>query len=327
MKIPKISWPSGFQSSPDLYEDILFVAKITDWKEVKYALGSIIENLGLKGDLNVESLAILKEFCLDTTPFGDDIKQFLPTSTEIPKKEYAYREDLRSECIFTIDPLTARDLDDAVSCKELSNGNYQIGVHISDASFFLTEDTRLDEIVKNKATTIYMIDSVYHMLPVELCLHCSLLPGQDKLAFSVIWELTPSGEIVNYRIVRTVINSCAQLAYEHAQMMIEDPERKFQDSELPKIHNGFNCNDLVKIVNNLQKIAVCLKEKRRANGSLKIDQVKIGFGLDPLTGEPLQFWVQENKESNRLIEEFMLLANMTVAEWINEAYPDLAFLR
>ncbi|XP_044252405.1 DIS3-like exonuclease 2 [Tribolium madens] len=326
IKIPKISWPSGFQTKPQLYQDILFIVKITEWKDVKYALGTITENLGLNGDLKVESLAILREFCLDPTPFGDDIREFLPKNCEISTGELQNREDLRKECVFTIDPITARDLDDALSCKELTNGNFEVGVHISDASYFLPEKTRLDEIVKNKATTIYMVDNVYHMLPVELCLHCSLLPGEDKLTFSVFWELTPTGDIVNFRITRSVINSCVQLAYEHAQMMIDDPYRKFED-ELPEIHNGFTSVDLTKRVNDLQKIAVCLREKRRQNGALKIDQIKIGFALDPATGEPKEFFICENKPAHRLIEEFMLLANMTVAKWINEAYPDLAFLR
>jgi DIS3-like exonuclease 2 len=327
MKIPKISWPQGFASNPDLYSDIIFLAKISEWREVQFALGTIVENLGLSGDLKVESLAILKEFCLDTTPFDDTIKEFLPQSHTIPPKEFTYREDIRKECVFTIDPLTARDLDDAVSCKELPNGNYEVGVHISDASFYLAENTPLDRMVSHKATTIYMVDSVYHMLPVELCLHCSLLPGMDKLSFSVIWELTPVGEIVNLRIVRTVMNSCAQLAYEHAQMMIDQPGRSFTQDELPTVYNGFTAEDLSKSVNNLQKIAVHLREKRLQNGSLKIDQVKIAFHLDAATGEPQQFWIYENKPAHRLIEEFMLLANMTVAKWIEEAYPDLALLR
>ncbi|KYB25799.1 DIS3-like exonuclease 2 [Tribolium castaneum] len=327
IKIPRISWPSGFQSKPQLYQDILFIVKITDWKDVKYAIGTITENLGLSGDLKIESLAILREFCLDPTPFGDDIRPFLPKSTKISTSDLKNREDLRKECVFTIDPITARDLDDALSCKELPNGNYEVGVHISDASFFLPENTRLDEIVKSKATTIYMVDSVYHMLPVELCFHCSLLPGEDKLAFSVFWELTPTGDIVDFRIKRSVINSCVQLAYEHAQVMIDDPDRKFERDELPEIYNGFNAHDLSKRVNDLQRIAVCLREKRRQNGSLKINQIKIGFVLDPATGEPKEFYICENKPAHRLIEEFMLLANMTVAKWINEAYPDLAFLR
>ncbi|RZC43250.1 DIS3-like exonuclease 2, partial [Asbolus verrucosus] len=327
IKIPKISWPSGFQSNPKLYSDILFISKISEWKEVKYALGTIIENLGLNGDLKVESLAILREFCLDPTPYGDDIKEFLPKSSDIPEKEFDYREDLRKQCVFTIDPLTARDLDDAVSCKELPNGNFEVGVHISDASYYLKESTRLDELVKSKATTIYMVDNVYHMLPVELCLQCSLLPGLDKLAFSVFWEMTSSGEILNERVSRTVINSCVQLAYEHAQIMIEEPQKIFDDDQLPVIHNGFTPEYLTKVVNNLQMIAVNLREKRKQNGALQINQVKISFSLDPSTGQPSDFWIYTNKAAHRLIEEFMLLANMTVAKRIYEAFPDLAFLR
>lgn len=327
MKIAVINLPSGFQSNPDLYKNILFVAKMVNWKEVKYADGLLTENLGLKGDLKVESLAILREFCLDATPYGDDIKKFLPPTTDLPAKELTYRDDLRKQCIFTIDPATARDLDDAVSCKALDNGNFEVGVHISDVSFYLEENTKLDNLVRKKATTIYMVNSVYHMLPLELCLQCSLLPGEDKLTFSVFWEMTNKGEVISHRVSRSVINSCAQLSYEHAQKMIDDPDKIWSVDELPEIYNGFTPKNISEVVNNLQGIAVCLREKRKQAGSLKIDQIKLSFRLDPLSGEPQEFFVYENKPSHRLIEEFMLLANMTVAQTIFEAFPDLAFLR
>lgn len=327
MKIPTINLPSSFKSNPELYKDILFAAKMVNWKEVRFADGLLTETLGLKGDLKVESLAILREFCLDLTPYGDDIKKYLPSTTDLPESELSYREDLRKQCIFTIDPATARDLDDAVSCKALDNGNFEVGVHISDVSFYLNENTKLDNIVRKKATTIYMVDSVYHMLPLELCLQCSLLPGEDKLTFSVFWEMTDKGEIISHRISRSIINSCAQLSYEHAQVMIDVPDKIWPVNELPAIYNDFTPKHLSEVVNNLQRIAACLRENRRQAGALKIDQIKLSFRLDPLSGEPQEFYVYENKPSHRLIEEFMLLANTTVARTIFETYPDLAFLR
>lgn len=327
IRIPYTDWPVRFFDLANEYQKILFLAKITSWTDSRYALGTIVENIGLSSDIKVETTAILAEHCLDVTPFTDEMKKYFPSSGEILEEEYKQRLDLRKECIFTIDPLTARDLDDAVSCKELSNGNYEIGVHISDVTYYLKDDTPLDKIVSRKATSIYMVESVYHMLPKELCMMCSLLSGEDKLAFSVFWEMSPEGKVITHRFSRSVINSCVQLAYEHAQMMIDDPHKKFSVNELPPIQNGYSAGDLSRIVNNLQKIAVILRQSRFESGSLRIDQPKIQFSLDLATCLPLSYTLYENKECHRLIEEFMLLANMTVATRLHSDFPDIAFLR
>ncbi|CAH1129026.1 unnamed protein product [Ceutorhynchus assimilis] len=324
MDVPLLTCPKNYKKNPKVFENVLFAAQLLEWSSPHECSGIITETLGIAGDLRVETTAILKEFCLDITPFTPEMVQYLPKTKAIPDKELEYREDLRKSCIFTIDPLTARDLDDAVSVKELPNGHYEVGVHISDASYYLPEGTNLDKMVSKKATTIYLVDSVYHMLPVELCLHCSLLPGEDKLAFSVFWEMDEQGQIFSTRFSRTIVNSCSQLAYEHAQQMIENPTKEF---DLPPIFNGFSAKDLSKTVNVLQKIAVNLREARIKNGSLRIDQTKLLFSLNPGTGEPDDFIVYENKESHRLIEEFMLLANISVAEQIRSKFPDIAFLR
>nr|CAD7458063.1 unnamed protein product [Timema tahoe] len=306
IRIPMGNCPKNFIKEPARYENVLFLAKITFWCDVRFALGK--------------------------------------------------------ECIFTIDPLTARDLDDAVSCKELKNGNLEIGVHISDVTFFLEEGTPLDDVVSKKATSIYLVDNVYHMLPREMCMFCSLLPGVDKLAFSVIFEMTREGEVVSRTFARSVINSCVQLAYEHAQVMIEYPEKEWSVSELPEIKGGFQPSQLSKVVNHLHRIALKLRSKRFENGALRIDQTKLIFHLDPSNGAPVAFNTYINKESHRrvrlyillvllfiinariyeytktatrnvnqivprMIEEFMLLANVTVATWIKERFPDIAFLR
>lgn len=326
LRIPLTNCPPGFRESPQQFENTLFVAKILDWHVPAFAHGIVTEKLGQIGDLKVETLSILREFCLDITPYNDDIKEYLPKNKTVSEEDMKNREDLRKECIFTIDPETARDLDDAVSAKALPNGNYEIGVHISDASYYLEEGTELDQIVSQKATTIYMVDNVYHMLPTELCLFCSLLPGEDKLAFSVFWEITPEVEVVNTRFTRTVINSCAQLAYEHAQKVIDNPDKEFKAEEFPIIHNGFTVKDIRSTICILQRIATQLRERRIENGALKIDQVKLLFQLDK-TGQPQEFWKYENKESHRLIEEFMLLANISVAVKINETFSNIAFLR
>lgn len=328
LKISDIYWPNGFKKHPKKFENILFVAKLVSWEYPSHANGVLTENLGCVGNLKVETLSILREFSLDTTPFTEEIiKEHLSLTKEIPAKEFDYRADLRSECIFTIDPETARDLDDAVSVKNLGNDIYEIGVHISDASYYLNEGTELDQIVSKKATTIYMVDHAYHMLPEELCLHCSLLPGQDKLAFSVFWEMTIKGEILNTCFSRSIVNSCAKLSYEHAQKIIDSTESKFADDEFPQIYNNFSIDDIAQTVNILQKIAVNLRQKRIDNGALKIDQTKLLFTLEPGTGEPVDFRKYENLPAHRLIEEFMLLANITVAEKIQDHFSEIAFLR
>lgn len=328
LKIPFNLCPDNFRQNSSQYVNILYRAMLTTWEGVTDAFGVIVEEIGPIGDIDVETAALLAEHNLDVTPFPPEILAQSGVSMDetIPEVEFGYREDLRKECIFTIDPLTARDLDDAVSCKELPNGNLEVGVHISDVAFYLKDNTKLNDLVSKKATTIYLVNNVYHMLPRELCMYCSLLPGQDKLAFSVFWEMTKEGVIINRRAARTVINSCVQLSYEHAQVMIEDPYFK-GDKEFPNIFGNFTYEDLSKRVNHLQKIAVNLRQKRFENGSLRINQTKLLFRLDPTTVLPTDVFVYENKEAHRLIEEFMLLANMYVAETIRGTFPELAFLR
>lgn len=328
VKIPEVHWPNGYKKQPKNFEKSLFVGKIINWENPDYAEGVLTELLGQTGDLKVETLSILREFCLDTTVFSEQLKaEHLTLNTEISTEELNYRADLRSECIFTIDPETARDLDDAVSVKCLPNDIYEVGVHISDASFYLQEGTELDQLVSKKATTIYLVDNVYHMLPEELCLHCSLLPGKDKLAFSVFWEMTVDGEILNKRFCRSIVRSCAKLSYEHAQKIIDNADKEYLPEEFPEIFNSYSIADVAKTVNILQAIAVNLRQKRINEGALKIDQTKLLFTLEPETGEPMNYRKYENVAANRLIEEFMLLANISVAERIKNDFTNIAFLR
>ncbi|XP_056639046.1 DIS3-like exonuclease 2 [Diorhabda sublineata] len=327
LRIQELYWPDRFREYNNEFENILFLAQLLEWNTPDIAQGILIEKLGETGNLIVESISILKENNLDVTPFSDELKACIPKIDYIQEKEFEYREDIRNKCIFTIDPATARDLDDAVSVETLPNGNYEVGVHISDASFYLEEGTELDQVVSRKATSIYLVNNVYHMLPEELCMGCSLLPGEDKLTFSVFWEMDKNGDIVNKRFARSVINSCAKLAYEHAQMIIEHSGKEFSITDFPKIHNGFTVDDIVDKVVVLQNLAVALRKKRLRNGVLKISNIKLRFHLDPDTGEPIEFSIEENKEAHRLIEEFMLLANITVAQKIYDHFPELAFLR
>ncbi|XP_053665780.1 DIS3-like exonuclease 2 [Anopheles marshallii] len=307
--------------------EVLYQAEIIEWQD-EVPIGTILKSIGKCGVLEVENESILVEHNLDVTPYGEDILAQLPAVPyTIPEEELARREDLRGECIFTIDPATARDLDDALSCKQLANGNYQIGVHISDVTYFLRESSPLDELVKLRATSIYMVDTVYHMLPKQLCNTCSLLPGEDKLAFSVFWEMQPDGTMLSTRFARTVINSCSQLSYEHAQLMLDSPNGKLDDDQFPEILHGYTVKTLCKIVNTLQSIAVKLRQRRMDDGCLKINQPKLTFRLDPATGRPTAYGAYQIRPSNEMIEDFMLLANTSVANAIHKAFPAISLLR
>lgn len=325
IKIDKNSDPKILSNTLVPKEKTLYLVKLNYWKDKK-PYGTIVEEIGTAGELETGNRAVLLKNCLNPVVFSDSIIEALPKEPfVIPESQYASRENLTKDCIFTIDPLTARDLDDAVSCKILENGNYEIGVHISDVSYFVTENSELDNVVQDQATTIYLVNTVYHMLPRELCMLCSLLPGQDKLTFSVFWEMTPKAEIITTRFAKTIINSCTQLAYEHAQLMIDQPDREFEEKELPKIHR-FTHRDLSKIINTLNSIAIILRKGRYDKGCISINQQKITFDLDD-NGDPIAFRPDHRNESNFLIEEFMLLANQSVAKFIFEKFPEIAVLR
>ncbi|XP_052872876.1 DIS3-like exonuclease 2 [Anopheles cruzii] len=308
--------------------DVIYQAEIIEWQD-EVPIGTILRPIGKCGSLEVENEAILVEYNLDVTPYEDSIlAQLPPLPYRIPEEEIARREDLRGECIFTIDPATARDLDDALSCKVLSDGNYEIGVHISDVTYFLHEGSDLDHLVKLRATSIYMVDAVHHMLPKQLCNTCSLLPGQDKLAFSVIWTIRPDdASVLSTRFTRSVINSCAQLSYEHAQLMLDNASGALDEDRLPEILHGQTASGLRDIVNRLQSIAVQIRKRRMDDGCLKINQPKLTFRLDPATGRPLDYGVYQLRASNEMIEDFMLLANMSVAEKISSSFPAISLLR
>lgn len=333
-KIPNVRvGRDGIPKDFEFTEKMLMIVEITGWS-YDVPKGKIVEVIGEKGQLSTENAAILLQHNLNPQPFTQDILDQLPTdSFTIPEQEFAYREDLRKLCIFSIDPETARDLDDALSCRLLPNGNLEIGVHISDVSYFLKENSALDDIVKEKATTIYLVDTVYHMLPVPLCLLCSLLPGADKMAYSVFWEMNgETAEILSTRFTRSILNSCAKLSYDHAQMVIEKDNQDWSEleGEFPEIHNGFTVSDVANVIVQLQKLAVIMRENRKTNGALKIDQPKIAFKFDKddqRMEAPVDFFKYCIKDSNRLIEEFMLLANISVAKFIYEKFPEISLLR
>lgn len=330
MRVYKMDWPSSLQNADEKEVlNVLYYAKLESWTNTKYGVGCITKEVGKNGDVEVETKAILLENDLDVTPYGVEMDKFYPSVPfKIPQTEISKRVDYRDKCVFTIDPLTAKDLDDALSCEELDNGNVKIGVHISDVSYFLKPDNDLDKAAAFKATSIYMVESVYHMLPKNLCMMCSLLPGLDRLSFSVFWEMTRQGDVISSEFRKTVINSCTQLAYEHAQEMLEAcDDQELDCTKFPAILHDYKLSYLTHLVKILQSIALQLRQKRFHNGALRIDQPKLSFKLNPQTSLPESFTIQQLQDSNKLIEEFMLLANITVAQHLYQNLPQTAFLR
>ena len=329
--IPSISCPPGFFERPQDFENTLFVARIKSWEaNSQFAMGELARSLGEAGEIEPETEGILMENDIDCSEFSEEVLSCLPQELPwiIPADEYANRRDLTKECIFTIDPMTARDLDDALSCESLGDGMYEVGVHIADVSYFVKPKTDLDDVASSRSTSVYLVQKVIPMLPRLLCEQlCSLNPDEARLTFSVIWKINERGEIFEEWFGRTIIRSCVKLGYNHAQGFIDDPEREWSVEELPPISTPFTSSMIRDRVLNLNKIAVNLRNQRFDNGALRLDQVKLQFHLDKETGLPSGWSVYEQKDSNRLVEEFMLLANMAVAHKIQKSFPEFAVLR
>ncbi|XP_023498328.1 DIS3-like exonuclease 2 isoform X1 [Equus caballus] len=329
--VPLKDCPQDFVTRPKDYANTLFICRIVDWKEdSNFALGQLAKSLGQAGEIEPETEGILTEYGVDFSDFSSEVLECLPQGLPwtIPPEEFNKRRDLRKDCIFTIDPSTARDLDDALSCKPLTDGNFEVGVHIADVSYFVPEGSDLDKVAAERATSVYLVQKVIPMLPRLLCEElCSLNPMTDKLTFSVIWTLTPKGKILDEWFGRTIIRSCTKLSYEHAQSMIESPTKKIPEKELPPISPEHTSEEVHRAVLNLHGIAKELRKQRFVDGALRLDQLKLAFTLDHETGLPQGCHIYEYRDSNKLVEEFMLLANMAVAHKIHRAFPERALLR
>uniref|UniRef100_A0A8C9YGC0 DIS3-like exonuclease 2 n=1 Tax=Sander lucioperca TaxID=283035 RepID=A0A8C9YGC0_SANLU len=335
-RVPRINvfladCPEDFSSRPGDYSNTLFICRITSWAaDSNFAEGQLAKTLGQAGEIEPETEGILVEYDVDFSEFSDEVLDCLPKNLPwtIPPEEMRKRRDLRKECIFTIDPSTARDLDDALSCKQLPDGNFEVGVHIADVSYFVGEDNALDAIASQRATSVYMVQKVIPMLPRLLCEElCSLNPLTDRLTFSVIWKITPEGKILSEWFGRSVIRSCVKLSYDHAQSMIEAPEKMFSAEELPPADPEHPIDEIHQAVLNLHSIAKNLRAQRFSGGALRLDQLKLSFTLDKETMMPQGCYVYQYRDSNKLVEEFMLLANIATAHHIHSRFPELALLR
>ena len=278
------------------------VGRIVEWSsKEKNPIGEIVTVLGDVGNNDAEMHAILAEFGLPYAYPKEVEDAANEISDIIDAEEIARRKDMRDVITFTIDPRDAKDFDDALSIKKLETGLWEIGVHIADVTHYVTPNSIIDKEAYKRATSIYLVDRTIPMLPERLCNNiCSLRPNEDKLSYSVVFQLDEFAEVKSYEICRTVINSHSRFAYEEAQQIIESGEGDYA-TELLKL------NELAKI----------LRVKRFAKGAIAFDRVEVRFEIDE-KGKPLSVYFKEAKEANKLIEEFMLLANKTVATHIGK---------
>ena len=282
------------------------LAEITDWPaNSKNPFGKITRVLGKPGDHDTEIHSILLEYGLPYS-FPDHVEEYaskLPI--EITEQEIAKRRDMRQDLTFTIDPKDAKDFDDALSFKVLENGNYEIGIHIADVSHYVKEDTALEDEAYLRATSVYLVDRVVPMLPEILSNNvCSLRPNEEKLTFSVVFEMDEKGHLINQWFGRTVIYSDKRFAYEDAQEIIEGNTDGIDQS-------------LQKAILTLDSLAKKLRKRRMSEGAISFDKTEVKFNLDE-DANPIGVYVKESKDANKLIEEFMLLANKKVAEFIGK---------
>ena len=278
------------------------MVKIIEWPEKSNnPFGEIIEILGLPGENDVEMKSILADYGFPLSFPKDVEKDAAKIKTTISSSEIKKRKDFRKTLTVTIDPLDAKDFDDAISIHKLENGNYEIGVHIADVSHYVIPGTALDDEALKRATSVYLVDRVIPMLPEVLSNQvCSLRPNEDKLTFSAVFTMNNKAEVLSEWFGKTIINSDRRFTYEEAQQIIETGE-----------------GDYVNEINTINALATILRKKRFTKGSINFNSEEVKFKLDD-NGKPIETYIKEQKEANHLVEEFMLLANKKVAEFIGK---------
>ncbi|MGL4584538.1 MAG: ribonuclease R [Flavobacterium sp.] len=303
----------------DARDGDVVVVELEDWPEkADSPFGKVMKVLGKQGEHDTEIHAILAEYGL-TAEFPKEVDDFAnKIDTSINDEEVAKRRDMRDVLTFTIDPKDAKDFDDALSFQVLENGNYEIGVHIADVSHYVQEGTILDEEAYNRATSVYLVDRTVPMLPEVLSnFACSLRPNEDKFTFSAVFELNDKAEIKNKWFGRTVTHSDQRMAYEEAQYIIDSKDRVIpadisltgEDQEISE--------EVANAVLKLDELANIMRKQRMSEGAISFDKVEVKFNLNA-EAEPIGVFFKQSKEANHLIEEFMLLANRKVSEFIGK---------
>ncbi|KAL4234603.1 exosome catalytic subunit dis3 [Mactra antiquata] len=311
-RIPKIRIET--RQAKDLSTQRIVVA-IDSWpRNSRYPHGHFVRKLGNVGDKDTENEVLLLEHDVPHSNFSEAVLNFLPKMPwTITDEDMKHRTDLRHITVCSVDPPGCTDIDDALHCRPLANGNLEVGVHIADVSHFIRPGNALDKEASNRGTTVYLVDKRIDMVPELLSSNlCSLRCDVDRFAFTVIWEMTHEAEIVNTKFMKSVIESRASLTYGEAQMIIDDPTRN---------------DDIATSLRGLNKLAKILKQKRIDKGALTLASPEIRFNIDSETHDPIDVQAKQLLDTNSMVEEFMLLANISTAQKIHEEFPNCAVLR
>ncbi|KAK7114496.1 exosome complex exonuclease RRP44-like [Littorina saxatilis] len=312
-KIPKIRIET--RQAENLTGKRIIVA-IDSWPRTsRYPLGHFVRELGNVGEKDTENEVLLLEHDVPHSNFSQAVLNCLPEMPwTITEEDEQKRTNLRHIDICSVDPPGCTDIDDALHCRRLENGNLEVGVHIADVSHFIRPNTPLDNEAASRGTTVYLSDMRIDMVPELLSSNlCSLRSNVDRFAFSVLWEVTDEAELVGKpKFMKSIIHSKASLTYAEAQMKIDDPNQH---------------DTLTESLRNLNKLAKILKRRRIENGALSLASTEVRFYVDSETHDPIDVQVKEIRETNSMVEEFMLLANVTVAQKIKDEFPHCACLR
>ncbi|XP_072478410.1 exosome complex exonuclease RRP44 [Notamacropus eugenii] len=311
-RIPRIRIETRQASS---LEGQRIIVAIDGWpKNSRYPNGHFVKNIGAIGDKETETEVLLLEHDVPHQPFSQAVLSFLPKMPwNITEEDMKNREDLRHLCVCSVDPPKCTDIDDALHCRELENGNLEVGVHIADVSHFIRPGNALDEESAKRGTTVYLCEKRIDMVPELLSSNlCSLRSNVDRLAFSCIWEMNHNAEILKTRFTKSAINSKASLTYAEAQMRIDSATMN---------------DDITTSLRGLNKLAKILKRRRIDAGALILSSPEVRFHVDSETHDPIDLQTKELRETNSMVEEFMLLANVSVAKKIHEEFSEHALLR
>ena len=297
------------------------VVKVTRWPddENRNIVGEVVDVLGEQGDNDVEMNSILAQYGLPYK-YPKRVEEAANKITgEITEQDYKEREDFRAVTTFTIDPRDAKDFDDALSIRQLGKNLWEVGVHIADVSHYVTEGSIIDKEAQKRATSVYLVDRTIPMLPERLCNYvCSLRPDEEKLTYSAVFNMDDNAEVKSWRLVHAVIKSNRRFAYEEVQQILEDNGVKDSTGQSapppgPEGYNGEYATELV----TLDRLAKRLRAERFKHGAVKFDREEMRFEIDE-KGKPVRCYFKKSKDANKLIEEFMLLANRYVAESVGK---------
>ena len=292
------------------------VVEMTEWPEqMNNPVGRVVKRLGKPGDNNVEMQSILAEYDFPLDFPAEVEKEMQKAKFKITKTELKKRRDFRDVTTFTIDPADAKDFDDALSLQRLPDGNWEVGVHIADVSYYVKPGSATDREAFERGTSVYLVDRTVPMLPEKLCNEvCSLRPDEEKLCFSAVFVMNDNAEVLSRWFGKTVIRSNSRLCYEEAQEMIEQGAQEAGSGAAAPAANP-TTREAVLV---LHKLATILREERYKRGAINFESQEVKFQLDE-NAKPIGVYIKEQKEANWLVEEFMLLANKNVAEWAGGA--------